>query len=500
MGKNKIEAVSKKNLAAPFEIHLLKQHANEKSYMILGYGLQDKLCRQHRTLLMKNGDPVKKVVIITDCLDIFIDQKNIQKDITYISWDHPHVEIEKLNWNILKGCHVFYILTEHSGRQIEEVYKTSTKVKKELYKVNIKSFRYIFLERHRNSDGQLTRVRPIPYIYSFEEFNFLKNPPAPPVMNLKQHKAQLTESQETLLHPYLKTGTATLIYGNPEVNKTVFTLTLAHAMRLGQCAFKGWREGEEPSLGAYFFNNYGDNQTSVYFKNVKNVTEKIFVKRNKYKKMPPGYIYPPGFKIILENYDSLTNKADFIKKNIQDFSSGRFIILENAYSDPKLLPEQNILVRELTDCGWCVIIVASLNSMHKKLFLNKMTTVDNVIKLSPQRPSVFGNTKLKVEIRSSTIVPAKERKNITCEFNLHSKRPTCNQISSKKRRKFTREEREGLKNEIKALVDCGEAMPNKDIAAALGITESMVKKLLGELKLRKYNGRFIIKVDHQYLS
>lgn len=529
LGKDKIEAVSKNNLAYPFEIHFFKQHANEKSYMVLGCDLQDKLCRQYRTLLTKNGDPIKKIVIITDCLDIFIDRKNIQKDITYVSWDHPHVEIKELNWNILKGCHVFYILTEHSNRNLEDVYKTSVEVKKELDKVNIKSFRYVFLERHRNSAGQLTPIRLIPYIYSFEEYHYLKNPQTPPAMNLKLHKSQVIKTQESLLHPYFKTGTATLIYGNSEVNKTVFVLMIAHAMRLGQCAFKGWREGKEPSSGIYFFNNHGNNQTNTYFKHLKNVSEKIFLERNKYKNRLSGYIYPPDFKIFFENYDSLSNKADFIKKNIQALSSRKFIILENVYCDPNLLPEQNILVRELTDHGWCVIIVADFDQTPKKakntktknkksknsktnlqLYLKKMTTIDNVLRLTPQRPSIFGNTRLKVEIKNSKIVPIKERKNIICELSLDIKHPTCNQISLVKRKKITPKERNKMKAFIKEaathaknvpdekLAETKKMISDKAIAKKLEITTSMVKKLRREIGWQKNKRRFI-KIDHERL-
>lgn len=520
--KDKIDSLSKNIPPQSFEIHFFKQHADEKSYMILGYNSQDKLCRQHRALLIKNGKPIKKIVFITDCLDIFIDNKNVQKDITYISWDHPHVKISELNWDILKGCHVFYILTEHSNRNLEDVYKTSVEVKKELDKIEIKNFRYVFLPRNIKPNGQLMRTRPMPYIYSYEEYQFTKSPPAQSsIKNLKQYTAQLARTQETLLCPYFKTGTATLIYENQEVDKTFFALLLAHSMRLGQCAFKGWRESKKSSSGIYFFNNRMNTQTQNYVRDLSSNVEKIFYERNKYKKKMLGYMYPVALPICDNNYDYMPDKADFIKKNIRNSDSIGFIVFDNVYSSADFLPEQNILVRELTDAGWCVIIVANWDTMpeknmsqkfDKKLYLQTMTTIDTVIELSPQKPALFGNRRLKINIESSKIVPRGKRKNITCEFDLCPKRPTCCQVSQKKRRKFTKKEREKLKTKIKEIAYKVSEMSDeefargrdeisdKGIAENLKISTNMVKKLRRELNLGRYKGRFTTTIDHKHYS
>jgi hypothetical protein len=319
---------------------------------------------------------------------------------------------------------------------------------------------------------------------------FLSRPVLPASSNINNET-----NKERLLGPYLQTGSVTVFYGEQTIGKTIFSQTLTNVMQQGTSTFKSWRI-IEPSNGYYYFYNGTQIRSNPqdYFDKLSVITEKIFRKKLKEKYNPHLLTFRP-----LQNL-SLKKLAKDLWGNCT-VHKRKFIILDDIFQAQHSLHEQILFLQELKSSGWCVIIISNSPSN-----IRDMAGIDNVFQLTAMKPSATWKLKLKARVKYSTIVPRKKRKNITCEFDLHSEQPTCKQIL--KRRKITEEEREEMKRFIEEVAQQINALPNEKLTKArktasdqaisnrLEISVAMVRKLRKELGWRKNKNRFV-KIDHE---
>ena len=88
------------------------------------------------------------IVILTDSVELAgINQEILDRaqnpDIAWLSWYGEHNAVEKMDWSLLKGCRVYYLLLEHSGFGGKRVYDTALAVKKKLDEVGVAEFKFI---------------------------------------------------------------------------------------------------------------------------------------------------------------------------------------------------------------------------------------------------------------------------------------------------------------------------------------------------------------------
>ena len=503
----RVEYLDKKKIVIPYFYGEKNKRSNCCNFYPLKRQMQPLF---NNTFLSGNSE---QIVILTDSIELAgINQQVLERlhidTVVWISWYGEKEIIPSVNWELLKGRRIYFLLKEHSGFGGKNAYETANAVKSELDKFTekdkIKEFKFIsYLANGVDDDIQSTKSKIFPDIYTVDEFELIKNnkifiPPFD-LDKFKKYSLMLANKRKILMTPFIREISTTLIHGNAECS-TWFALNFTYALSLGKRAFEGWNSREKDGTVLYC---YGEDTAS------NSLDEKLSVISQIFKKRAEARIKQAIMSFASSNFSSkvINKKQNFsdseiiqyIKSQINVFQNinRKLIVLDNLFSGTsESMVIQNNFLKELKKDGWAIVIVDSTTKNNKtNSKAKKMLAVENIVKVKKCKNPY--KLKMSVNIEKSFGLTAKQRKGFHCELDSSTKNPTWKRVkdSSQKRRVFSRAERDYLKTEIRKWhYECEfnedyEEKTGLQVAARLKITPSMFKKLKDECRLSKKHNR-----------
>jgi len=469
---------------------------------------------------------LRSIVLLTDSIELAgINQRNLDcamvADIAWLSWYGERNAVEKMDWSLLKGCRVYYLLLEHSGFGGKTVYETALAVKRKLDTVGVAEFKFIsYLAAGIDYVEQSKVAAPIPTIYSADEFEpamARERQTLPPAFATFQNDlARLTRGRKVLLTPLIRERSATLIWGMPKSGKTWFAANMALAMALGKPAFQNWSPLAHRSTILYI---HGESEGDISLEEKLTVLSKtlsahtpITINPNAFLSertmQPVVYVNNLPINYYVQLLDTRWPQPDLelysaiicLSKTIEKSVPPGVIILDDVFfSSPQTWALQNMLIRDLKSAGWAIIIVAGpqlapvgigfsalLNSqavVHKATpeFIDH-AQVDSIIKIK-KRSCKDGKLTIGVKIESPW-VNADDSK-FDCYLDSIANPPVFEHVKREKTRwpEPLKKPRIELVREVTELHQKG--FKGQQIADKLRITLSMVKKIKREWGLSK---------------
>jgi len=469
------------------------------------------------------------IVVLTDSIELAgINQEILDRaqnpDIAWISWYGERNAVEKMDWTLLKGCRVYYLLLAHSGFGGKTVYETALAVKRKLDEVGVAEFKFISCLAAGINNAEQSKVdAPIPTIYNADEFEpamARERQTLPPTFAAFQNDlARLTRGRKVLLAPLIRERSATLIWGMPKSGKTWFAAHMAMAMALGKPGFQNWSPLAHRSTILYI---HGESEGDVSLEEKLTVLAKIFSSHATIAINPNAFLsgitmqpvvycndQPINFTVqlldkrctppALDLYSAILHLSQTIEKSAPP---GVIILDDVFFSSPQTWTLQNMLIRDLKSAGWAIIIVAgpqlapaetgiiallnSLADVHKSTpeFIDR-AQVDSIIRIK-KRSCKDGKLMIGVKIESPWVNAVNSK--FDCYLDSIANPPSFEKVKRDEPRWSAplKKSRVELVREVTELHQKG--FKGQQVADKLGITLSMVKKIKREWGLSKPRG------------
>jgi hypothetical protein len=449
---------------------------NQKKKILLPFCLygQDRLLvsdKIHPLRLLFNYSLLDKeaIVIITDSIELAgINQRILDNagvsDITWVSWYGDEQAISDVDWTPLKGRYVYFLLKEHSGLGGRIIYKRAQAVKRELDKVGLKDFNYIsFLANGIHSEKPARERCPFPIIYSPEELkkamNAVKSPLPIPLGTFREDLRLLAPSRQTLMTPFIRERSVSLICGELNAGKTWFSLYLANALSLGTRAFEGW--GTKSAIHVLYL--HGEEYGYI---SIEEMQSMIISAR-------------PTIDVVPINKNSISDSENM--EYCIDTYAGRYtgnnpklIVIDNLFiSDARFLTVMSMMIRSLKRYGWTIIIVQSKDDAPEII---RRLSPDNIIEIKKEKMNDTGVLKMNVKVKSP--FPGESKVSCVLDFNKTPLEFKKIKVRDKKAAQTLKKPRCQLISELSHLHYKG--LNGPEIALKMSLSLSMVKKLKAE--------------------